>query len=116
MHLPRMVAKPLGVRQHCKTNNTITIKQQVRIKKRAKEVLSITSAIVGLIVTVDAYCYSGVYVTHQREQQIEMIKELRKTHQKMLSLIEDLDDKIDRNAHEIKHLEEEIDELYRSRD
>lgn len=116
MHLPRMVAKPLGVRQHCTTNDIITIKQQVRIKKRAKEVLSITSAIVGLIVTADAYCYSGVYVTHQREQQIEMIKELRKTHQKMLSLIEDLDDKIDQNAHEIKHLEEEIDELYRSRD
>lgn len=116
MHLPRMVAKPLGVRQHCTNKSTIITKQQVRIKKRAKEILSITSAVVGLIVTVDAYCYSGVYVTHQREQQIEMIKELRKTHQKMLALIEDLDEKIDHNAAEIQHLEEEIDELYRSRD
>lgn len=113
MHLPRMVAKPLGVRQHCRTR-TISIKEQVRIKKRAKDILSITSAIVGLIVTVDAYCYSGVYVTHQREQQIEMIKELRKTHQKMLVLIEELDDKIDHNAHEIQQLEIEIDELYGS--
>jgi cytochrome c-type biogenesis protein CcmH/NrfG len=111
-----MVAKPLGVRQQCTTNNTIAIKQQVRIKKRAKEILSITSAIVGLIVTVDAYCYSGVYVTHQREQQIEMLEELKKTHQKMIILIEDLDDKIDHNAHEIQQLEKEIDELYSSRD
>ena len=108
MILPRMVAKPLGVRQHIRRNTTLTIKEQTRIKKRVKEVLSITSAIVGLIVTVDADCYSGVYVTHQREQQIEMIKELKKSHQKMLVLIQELDDKIDENAHEIQELEKEI--------
>lgn len=78
------------------------------IKEHIKEILYISSAIVGLVCTVDAYFYTGKHVDYERHRQLEIIQDMNKTDKKILELIKELDKKVEHNSLAIHKLEDEL--------
>jgi TolA-binding protein len=91
--------------------NTVPIKTHVRdyVKTHVKEVLYLTSAVVGLLCTVDAYFYSGKDVVYQRHKEMEIVQEMSKTDKKILQLIKELDKKVEMNSKSILDLQHDIE-------
>ena len=83
----------------------------VHANNHVKEILYISSAVVGLVCTIDAYFYSGKDLNYQRHKQLEIVQELSKTDHKMLDLIKEVNIKVDNNVKSIESLERRLDTM-----
>lgn len=112
--MPPVIQPNRSTRQIRKTEQkpkvNVTVKTRVRdyVKTHVKEVLYLTSAVVGLLCTVDAYFYSGKDVVYQRHKEMEIVQEMSKTDKKILQLIKELDKKVEMNAQQIEALKVDI--------
>lgn len=75
-----------------------------RIKRNAIDLLYVSSAILGLAVTYDAYFGSGVSKDQELHQEIQIIRELNKNDKEILEIIRRLDSKIQINSKAISNL------------
>lgn len=85
-----------------KTNKINNIKKPIIVKTsiyptNIKELLYITSAIIGVVCTIDSYFYSGKELNCQRYKQYELVQELNKKDDLIFNLILTLNSKIDNN-------------------
>ena len=76
-----------------------------RLKRNMTDFLYVSSAILGLAVTYDAYFGSGVEKDAEIRQEIQVIRELNKTDREILEMMKHLDDKILINSKAILELE-----------
>lgn len=102
-----------------KVNNTSQTKYSSRYphktqpsQKYITDALYISSAVLGMIVTYDAYFGSGLTKDQaykkRMDHELEIIQDLNKTDQKILELIKSLDIKIENNSKAIKSLQLEL--------
>jgi len=76
-----------------------------RIKRNAIDFLYVSSAVLGLLVTYDAYFGSGLSKDEELHQEVQIIRELNKTDKEILEIIKRLDTKIQSNSKAISNLE-----------
>ena len=79
--------------------------KNIRIKRNAIDLLYVSSAILGLAVTYDAYFGSGLSKDEELRQEIQIIRELNKNDKEILQIIRRLDSKIQINSRAISNLE-----------
>jgi hypothetical protein len=80
------------------------ISKNIRIKRNAIDLLYVSSAILGLAVTYDAYFGSGLSKDEEIHQEIQIMRELNKNDKEMLEIIRRLDSKIQTNSRAISSL------------
>jgi TolA-binding protein len=98
------------------TSSSTAVKKPIPVKKphetyiktHLKELLYVSSAIVGLLCTADAYLYSGKDASIQRNQQWEIVQELNNTDKKIVNLIRDLNTKVESNSNAIYNIQAEL--------
>lgn len=101
-HLP----PPLLTNTNTNTNNIpILIK---KYPSNVKELLYITSAIVGVVCAIDSYFISGKELNCQRLRQFELVQQLNEKDTLIFNLIITLNSKIDNNESSINKIEENL--------
>lgn len=81
-----------------KPSPRMVVMRSARIKRNVIDVLYVSSAVLGIVVTYDAYFGSGAIKDREIRQEIEIIEKLNKTDKEILQLMKHLDEKIDINS------------------
>jgi hypothetical protein len=80
------------------------VSKPVRLRRNLTDILYVSSAIIGFIVTYDAYFGSGLTKDQEMHQEIRIMQELNKNDKEMLEIVKRLDAKIAYNSRAISEL------------
>ena len=80
------------------------VTKPVRLRRNLTDILYVSSAIIGFIVTYDAYFGSGLTKDQEMQQEIRIMQELNKNDKEMLEIVKRLDAKIAYNSRAILEL------------